>query len=266
MELYIKVMTYLFAFIIGACIGSAALCFFDRRKRGEPWTKGHSHCTACGHELKTKDLIPVFSYLSLHGKCRYCHTPYPMATFLSEVSSGLAFMFAAGSVQRGLAAGNALMGGLEAVLFVMLALAAANDICCHECEYVLQFGILAVGIAIALLFGSAIRLLIGGWVCVMLILVDFLYRKFAKRTENAIGFADIIVFTGVTCALPPLAAPLMLFCSCVFSILSVPLAKKNQKMQKTEEDAEGVGMIPFILFGMFAASTIYRMYLVTLFI
>lgn len=30
-------------------------------------------CTHCKHELATKDLIPVFSWLQLRGKCRYCH-------------------------------------------------------------------------------------------------------------------------------------------------------------------------------------------------
>lgn len=34
---------------------------------------GRSVCINCGHELAPKDLIPVLSWLSLRGKCRYCH-------------------------------------------------------------------------------------------------------------------------------------------------------------------------------------------------
>jgi len=34
--------------------------------------KGRSHCASCGHPLKAADLVPVFSYLFLKGKCRYC--------------------------------------------------------------------------------------------------------------------------------------------------------------------------------------------------
>ncbi len=35
-------------------------------------TKGRSVCIHCGHELSALDLIPVVSWLSLRGKCRYC--------------------------------------------------------------------------------------------------------------------------------------------------------------------------------------------------
>ncbi len=37
--------------------------------------KGRSMCPHCQHVLATKDLLPVFSWLSLGGKCRYCHKP-----------------------------------------------------------------------------------------------------------------------------------------------------------------------------------------------
>lgn len=33
---------------------------------------GRSMCSSCGHQLAAKDLMPVVSYLWLHGKCRYC--------------------------------------------------------------------------------------------------------------------------------------------------------------------------------------------------
>jgi leader peptidase (prepilin peptidase)/N-methyltransferase len=36
---------------------------------------GRSMCPNCGHELVAKDLVPVLSWLSLKGKCRYCATP-----------------------------------------------------------------------------------------------------------------------------------------------------------------------------------------------
>lgn len=34
---------------------------------------GRSMCTHCKHQLATKDLVPVLSWLYLRGKCRYCH-------------------------------------------------------------------------------------------------------------------------------------------------------------------------------------------------
>jgi prepilin signal peptidase PulO-like enzyme (type II secretory pathway) len=45
-------------------------------------SKGRSMCPDCKHELAAKDLIPVASWLSRGGKCRYCRKPiskqYPM--------------------------------------------------------------------------------------------------------------------------------------------------------------------------------------------
>lgn len=39
--------------------------------------KGRSMCSHCHHPLAAKDLIPVISWLSLRGKCRYCYKPIP---------------------------------------------------------------------------------------------------------------------------------------------------------------------------------------------
>jgi prepilin signal peptidase PulO-like enzyme (type II secretory pathway) len=35
-------------------------------------SKGRSMCTSCGHTLAWYDLLPVVSWLSVRGKCRYC--------------------------------------------------------------------------------------------------------------------------------------------------------------------------------------------------
>ena len=45
----------------------------ELKLRNRSVSKGRSMCTHCGHQLAAKDLIPVFSWLSLRGKCRYCH-------------------------------------------------------------------------------------------------------------------------------------------------------------------------------------------------
>src|SRR5260221_566501 len=48
---------------------------------------GRSMCPNCYHELAAKDLIPVLSWLSLGGKCRYCRQPiswqYPLVELLT---------------------------------------------------------------------------------------------------------------------------------------------------------------------------------------
>lgn len=59
-------------FLIGILIGSFLNVCIYRIPKKETVVFGHSHCMYCNKEIKWYDLIPVFSYLFLRGKCRYC--------------------------------------------------------------------------------------------------------------------------------------------------------------------------------------------------
>lgn len=54
-------------------------------------SRGRSMCMNCKHVLEPRDLIPVFSWLILRGKCRYCHRPIP-DTPVSELLTPLLFV------------------------------------------------------------------------------------------------------------------------------------------------------------------------------
>ena len=54
--------------------------------------KGRSSCPRCGHALSPGDLVPVFSWLCLRGKCRYCHRPISRRYPLTEALTGLVFL------------------------------------------------------------------------------------------------------------------------------------------------------------------------------
>jgi leader peptidase (prepilin peptidase)/N-methyltransferase len=53
---------------------------------------GRSMCPSCKHTLSTKDLVPVFSWLSLKGKCRYCHNKISKQYPAVELAMGLLFV------------------------------------------------------------------------------------------------------------------------------------------------------------------------------
>ncbi len=53
---------------------------------------GRSICPHCRHELAVKDLVPVFSWLSLRGKCRYCHKKIDDNPLI-ELTTPLLFVF-----------------------------------------------------------------------------------------------------------------------------------------------------------------------------
>lgn len=79
------------AFIFGSVFGSFIGCLADRHVTGEPIWKGRSHCDACGHPLSGMDLVPIFSYLFLGGRCRYCGQKIGARDFFVELFMGLAF-------------------------------------------------------------------------------------------------------------------------------------------------------------------------------
>jgi prepilin signal peptidase PulO-like enzyme (type II secretory pathway) len=59
--------------------------------------KGHSMCPNCRHKLAAKDLVPVFSWLELRGRCRYCRQPiswqYPVVELVMAAVFVLSHIF-----------------------------------------------------------------------------------------------------------------------------------------------------------------------------
>src|ERR1039458_5350883 len=55
--------------------------------------KGRSMCPNCHHQLAVLDLIPVFSWIGLEGKCRYCKKHIGFQYPLIEILTSLLFLF-----------------------------------------------------------------------------------------------------------------------------------------------------------------------------
>ena len=92
---YIPLLVYgiILAFILGACMGSFLNCAAYRIVRGESFIKGKSHCTSCGHELYAKDLVPIISWMTLKGRCRYCGDRVSVRYPLSELAFAVITVF-----------------------------------------------------------------------------------------------------------------------------------------------------------------------------
>lgn len=78
-------------FIIGLFIGSFLGVLVDRLLKGKNFITGRSICDFCKRELNWNDLIPVISFLSLKGECRYCHSKLSLYYPAIEVSTGIIF-------------------------------------------------------------------------------------------------------------------------------------------------------------------------------
>jgi prepilin signal peptidase PulO-like enzyme (type II secretory pathway) len=87
-------LIYLFVFIFGLIVGSFLNCVIYRLETGESFLKGRSYCPHCKHVLSWKDLIPIFSFLILKGKCRYCKKKISFQYPLVEFFTGILFVLA----------------------------------------------------------------------------------------------------------------------------------------------------------------------------
>lgn len=80
-------LTYIW--LLGLAVGSFLNVLIYRIPQRISVVKGTSFCPGCRHRLGWLDLIPVFSYLFLRGKCRYCRTPisprYPAIELLNAL-------------------------------------------------------------------------------------------------------------------------------------------------------------------------------------
>ena len=77
--------------VLGFVVGSFLNVCIDRLPQGKSIVFPPSHCEACQHKLSARDLIPVFSYLRLGGRCRYCQASMPRRIFWLELTSAVVF-------------------------------------------------------------------------------------------------------------------------------------------------------------------------------
>ena len=73
--------------VAGLVIGSFLTVVVDRVPRGESVTAPPSRCGSCGLRLGPLDLVPVFSWLALRGKCRQCRAPIGIDPIVIELTN-----------------------------------------------------------------------------------------------------------------------------------------------------------------------------------
>lgn len=92
---------------IGLCMGSFSSAIAYRVANKQSWIvdknvksgenkAARSACPSCDHQLSALDLIPVFSWVFLRGKCRYCKAKisarYPLIEAAGAVAMVLFFL------------------------------------------------------------------------------------------------------------------------------------------------------------------------------
>lgn len=121
METLFYVVWYFFVFVFGTIIFSFLNVVIYRTPQKLSFAKGRSFCPKCHHTLHAIDLVPLFSWLFLGGKCRYCKEPISKRYPLVESIGGVCALLCCWKYVDPLS--PTVLGGLQAVLcFYMCAI------------------------------------------------------------------------------------------------------------------------------------------------
>lgn len=246
--------------ILGLCFGSFVNALVWRlheqakasKKKNEALsiTKGRSMCPQCKHELAGRDLVPVLSWLSLGGKCRYCKKPiskqYPLVELATAglfVASYIWWPVAFSSPQKAIfVLWLALLVGLMALLVYDLKwLLLPNR---------LVYPLTAVALAIAAVaVGSADEPLRAAVDVVLAVAVGggIFYVLFQVSDGRWIGGGDVKLgwLLGLVAATPARSILIIFIAALLGSLVSVPLMARH-KMERNS-------VIPFGPFLIVAA-------------
>ena len=110
-------MLAVLAFFIGGSIGSFLNLAADRMPAGRSIVSPRSFCEACGRRLGSLDMVPVFSYLWLRGRCRYCGVRIPLRLMVVEAIMGA--LFAVIFFRHGFAVEFVVLGAALSLLMVV---------------------------------------------------------------------------------------------------------------------------------------------------
>jgi len=205
--------------MLGLTVGSFLNVCIDRLPSGRSIVSPPSQCDQCQRRLSAVDLIPVFSYLWLRGRCRYCQTLLPKRLVMVELATGVVlgvlYLVFGLEAEFGVAA---FWGCLFIVIFVI------------DLEQGLILNkIVYPSLVIALVFAGFVDLrwldgwnFLGGWPAIAVsalggvvgFLLFFLLAEFSIRVlgKEGLGEGDIklAALLGLACGFPLVALVMML--------------------------------------------------------
>lgn len=181
MLFFLELTPYIIIFIFGITIGSFLNVCIYRIPLGESIVTAPSHCMTCGWKLKWYDMVPVFSWLVLGGKCRNCKSKISVQYPIIEGVNGILYVM--------ICAVNGLEWSSVIYCFMASALLVLSiiDWRTYEIPFGINVFLFVLGIAMTILDrGNLVEHLIG-MICVSGLL-GILYLLTGGR---AIGGGDI---------------------------------------------------------------------------
>ena len=90
----VSLLAQVYAFVIGACIGSFLNVCIVRWPIERSVLRPRSRCPRCATQLAWFENVPVLSWVALRGRCRCCDEPISVMYPLIELVVAIGWMLA----------------------------------------------------------------------------------------------------------------------------------------------------------------------------
>ncbi|MBI2053744.1 MAG: prepilin peptidase [Candidatus Staskawiczbacteria bacterium] len=252
----------IFVFLFGVSSGSFLNCVIYRLEKKQKLA-GRSYCPDCKKQLKWQDIIPVFSFLFLKGKCRYCKNKISIQYPLVEISTALIFSIIFNfSRQSGIPPSGTIFSFqfLLNILFLFYIAGALIIIFAYDLKhYIIPDKVLFPTIIIAVLYRifnfSNFKFQISNlselfsYVIAALLASGFFLAIFLFSRGRWMGFGDVklAVLMGFILGFPDILVALFLafFLGAIAGVMLIILKKKGLKSE--------IPFGPFLIAGTFLA-------------
>lgn len=135
-----EIILYVIIFLYGIVIGSFLNVLIYRIPIKENIATDRSHCTKCGAVIKWYDLVPLFSYIFLRGRCRNCDAKISIQYPLIEAFNGF------GYVLIFVINGFSWQSILFCITFSILIVISVIDFRTYEIPFALNIAIAVLGV------------------------------------------------------------------------------------------------------------------------
>lgn len=208
-------LSLIWVLVTGACLGSFLNVVILRLPSDEhTFLTKRSYCYTCRKQLRWSDLIPIFSWFFLRGKCRFCESKIAVRYVLVELwgmlLAGLCFVFA-----------SSLGLGLESFVVCMILTAIALiDLDAWVIPVQLVLSLAVVGLGFGYFWGLQVlqERLIGMFSSFLFFAAFLLFSTWIlrltgrlKKDENSMGWGDPILIAGIGATLPWMMLPVVVF-------------------------------------------------------
>ena len=182
-------------FVLGSVLASFYVCLALRWSNDISIVKGRSYCDNCHTTLNALDLIPIFSYIFLGGRCRYCKTKISPMNLISEIALGT--LFALGYYLYGF---SYELYAYLIITSLLLIIFVSDFKYLVILDYPLFLGVILILILKYIYFGFdgfKNALISGVFLVVLLLLIKVVGDKVFKRESLGWGDVKLVLFMGV---------------------------------------------------------------------